>query len=297
MSATATDNASSPLHDYLVTGETLFVTAAVLAFVSDIALTFRSLVALNWIGLTLGTLFILGTLYFINWLYTGAKEARAPATIWAGLQILIAVTGVYLLLNKTFGWDYHLYKIGAWLPQALSVPSDLLGIFKAAAYGMFVYSITQRGPALFYLRHKGGEAVEVPSPTTPPEDVHPTGTVLPLTADQTQKANGLASTLQMAGFALMTAGFFGALVGGQRIATAPRFGWLALGEGIVLLVLGVIALAPVASVRNIKERGTDTAYIGDALAKLGGMVSKLVLLALALAALGVGGLILRLVKG
>jgi len=168
MSATATDNASSPLHDYLVTGETLFVTAAVLAFVSDIALTFRSLVALNWIGLTLGTLFILGTLYFINWLYTGAKEARAPATIWAGLQILIAVTGVYLLLNKTFGWDYHLYKIGAWLPQALSVPSDLLGIFKAAAYGMFVYSITQRGPALFYLRHKGGEAVEVPSPTTPP---------------------------------------------------------------------------------------------------------------------------------
>ena len=45
-----------------------------LAFVSDVALTFRSLVApnwLGWIGLTLGFVFILGTLYMISWLYTG----------------------------------------------------------------------------------------------------------------------------------------------------------------------------------------------------------------------------------
>lgn len=296
MSATATDNSSSPLHDYLVTGETLFVTGAVLAFVSDVALTFRSLVLPNWIGLGLGCVFIVGTLYFINWLYTGAKEARMPAAIWAGVQIAIALLGSWLLLNTTYRWDYHYYKLAEYLPQSLSVASPLLGLFKAAAYAMFLYLITQRGPALFFLRHKGGETVEAPSPTTPPEDVHPTGTVLPLTADQTTKAGALASTLQYAGFALMAAGFFEAVVGGQRIASNPRQGWLALAEGVILLVLGVIALTPVASVRNIQERGTDTAYIHDALAKLTGLISKQVLLTAALAAIAVGGIIIRAVK-
>lgn len=294
MSATATDNQSSPLHDYLVTGETLFVTGAVLAFLSDVILTFRSLVLPNWIGLGLGTLFALGTLYIINWLYTGAKEARMPAAIWAGLQIAIAVVGTLLLFNNSLRLDHRLYKIGAVLPQALSVSWEIGGLFKIVAYGLFLYLITQRNPALFFLRHRGGEAVEAPSPTTPPEDVHPTGTILPLTADQTAKAGILASTLQKAGFALMTAGFFEAIVGGQRIASAPRAGWLTLGEGVVLLVLGLIALTPVVSVRDIKERGTDTAYIHDALSKLGGLFSKQVFLTLALVALGIGGLIIRL---
>jgi len=297
MSATATDTPSTPLHDYLVTGETLFVTGAVLAFVSDIILTFRSLVLPNWIGLALGMAFILGTLFFINWLYSGAKQARLPAALWAGLQIAIALVGTILLLNLTYRWDYHFYKIGATLPPALSVSWVIGGIFKMVAYTIFLYLITQRGPALFFLRHRGGETVEAPSPTTPPEDVHPTGIVLPLTADQTGKADALGSTLQKAGFALMTAGFFEAVVGGQRIATTPRLGWLTLGEGVVLLVLGVIALAPVAAVRNIKERGTDTAYVNDALVKLGGLFSKQILLTLALVALGIGGLILRLAKG
>src|SRR5436190_5668811 len=167
MSATASDN--SAMHDYLVTGETLFVTGAVLAFVSDVALTFRSLVALHWLGLTLGFVFILGTMYIVNWLYTGKKEARTPAAIWAAVQIVVALIGTILLMNLDFRWDYRLYPAGRTVPQALSVQSYLLGAFKVASYGLLLYLVTQRGPALFFLRYKGGESVEVPSPTAPPE--------------------------------------------------------------------------------------------------------------------------------
>src|SRR6185295_7699405 len=172
------------------------VTGAALAFISDVALTFRSLVALHWLGLTLGFLFILGTMYVVNWLYTGKKEARTPAAIWAAVQIVVALIGTILLMNLDFRWDYRLYPAGRTVPQALSVQSYLLGAFKVASYGLLLYLVTQRGPALFFLRHKGGEAIEVPSPTAPPEDIHPTGTVLPLSADQTDKADALANTLQ-----------------------------------------------------------------------------------------------------
>lgn len=295
MSATASDNTA--LHDYLVTGETLFVTGAALAFISDVALTFRSLVALHWLGLTLGLLFILGTMYLVNWLYTGKKEARTPAAIWAAVQIVVALIGTILLMNLDFRWDYRLYPAGRVVPQALSVQSYLLGAFKVASYGLLLYLLTQRGPALFFLRHKGGEAVEVPSPTAPPEDVHPTGAALPLSADQIDKADVLASTLQNAGVALLTAGFFQAIVGGQRIASNPGMGWVTLGEGVVYLAIGLIAMGPISSVRNIKDRGTDSAYISDALGKLLGLFSKQMLLTLVLIALTIGGLVLQLKKG
>jgi hypothetical protein len=294
MSATASENPA--LHDHLVTGETLFVAGAVLAFLSDVALTFLSLVNLHWTGVVVGGVFILGTLYIINWLYTGKKEARTPAAIWAIVQIVIALVGTILLLNLAFRWDYRFYDLGATLPANLSIHSYVVGAFKVAAYGLFLYLVTQRGPALFFLRHRGGEAVEAPSPTAPPEDVHPTGTVLPLTAEQTDKANALANTLQCAGFALMAAGFFEAIVGGQRIASNPRVGWVTLGEGVIYLALGLLTLGPISSVRNIKDRGADTAYIGDALSKLGGLFNKQLVLTVALIALTIVSVI-RLAKG
>jgi hypothetical protein len=297
MSATASEDPA--LNDYLMTGETLFVAGAALAFVSDVALTFRSLVEPNWVGLAVGCAFIAGTLYLVNWLYTGKKEARTPAAIWAAVQIAIALIATILLMNLKFRWDYRLYPMGRSLPSVLSIPQEayLLGAFKAAAYGFFLYLLTQRGPALFFLRRKGGEAVEVPSPTAPPEDIHPTGTVVALSADQSGKADALANTLQNASIALMAAGFFQAIVGGQRIAANSPYGWMAFGEGVVYLTLGLLAMGPVTPVRNIKERGADTAYIADALGKLVGLFSKQIALTLALIALTVGALVLRLTKG
>ncbi len=298
MSATATDAPeNSALHDYLVSGETLFVTGAVLAFVSDVALTFRSLVALNWLGVAVGCAFIFGTLYLVNWLYTGKKEARIPAIIWASVQIVTALACTWLLANLVFRWHYPLYKIGNVLPQALAMQTYTLGLFKIAAYGLFLYVVSQKGPALFYLRHKGGEAVEVPSPTAPPEDIHPTGTTLALAADQTDRADATATILQYASCALMTAGFFQAILGGQRMAAMQPAGWVAFGEGVVLLVLGLLAASPVTALRNIKDRGPDTAYITEALAKLGALFGKQIILTLALIALTIGALVLRFVKG
>lgn len=293
MSATM-ENSSSPLDDYLVMGETVFVSGAILAFISEVALTFRSLVLPDWIGLGLGLVFIGVTLYMINWLYSGAREARTPAMAWAGLQIAIALVGSLLLLNNMFRLDYRFFGLGEVLPRTLSVATPWLGLFKAAAYGLFLYLITQRGPALFFLRHKGGEAVDVPSPTTPPEDVRPTGVVLALAPDQVAKADALAARLQSAGIALMITGFLEAVVGGQRIAATPRQGWLILGEGVVFLIMGLIALGPVTSIRNIRDRGADTAYVVDALAKLLALFQKQLLLTVALAALGITALVIRL---
>lgn len=294
----ATTEESSPLNDYLVTGETFFVAGAVLAFLSDVALTFRSLVTPNAVGVLVGCTFIVGTLYVINWLYSGQKEARMPAITWASLQILIALVATALMFNHEFHWNPKLDRVGDIVAPALSVPSPWLGLFKVFAYGVFLSLLVQRGPALFFLRHRGGEHVEAPSPTAPPEDIHPTGVTIPLTAEQQDKADLLASTMQNAAVALMAAGVFEAIVGCQRLAaySTRNWGWIGLAEGIVLFALGLVAMGPIVSVRDIKDRGTDTAYITDACANLRQMLFNQTILTLAIVGLTVAAMLLRLLK-
>ena len=225
-----------------------------------------------------------------------------PAVIWASVQIVIALVGTWLLANLAFHWDYRFYKVGSVLPQALSMQTYLLAMFKVAAYGLFLYAVAQKGPALFFLRHRGGETVEAPSPTVPPEDIHPTGSMLALPADQLDKTDFAATILQSTSYTFMVAGFFQTIVGGQRIASqagqipdiAARMqlaGWLAFGEGLVLLVLGLAAASPVSALRDIKQRGPE------AFSVLGALVGKLILLTFAALALVAGAIILRIVKG
>lgn len=297
MSATTSHDSATEnpaLHDHLVTGETLFITGAVIAFLSDIVLTFRALVLPNWIGLTIGSLMLVVTLYIVNWVYTGKKQARTAALIWSIVQIAVAVLCVGLLLNRELRLDYRFYPLAEVLPPALAVVTPLLGAFKIVAFGLFAYLVTQKGPALFFLRHRDGETLEPPSLATPPEDIKPTGVLLPLAAPQNEAAESLASTLQNAGCALMAAGFFLAIVGGQRIAATPRLGWITLGEGLILLVVGLLSMNPVTALRNISDRGSDTAYVTDALGKLAAISGKFILLALALVALTIAGIVLRM---
>src|SRR5262249_29130017 len=115
-----------------------------------------------------------------------------------------------------------------------------LGIFKAVAYGIFGYLICQKTPALFFLRHRGGETVEVPATANAAEEVAPSGVVMTLTAAEKDRISPLAQTLTWVGLVLLVAGFFQAVAAGTHLAAMStghysRFAaastWLHLAEG------------------------------------------------------------------
>ena len=282
MSTTTTPD-NSALKDHLVLGETLFLATGVLAFLTEFILTFRSLMLPNLVGTCVGACFMAGMVYVLNRLYTGDKQARQLALIWAGVQVGVAVIGVILLYrnNKTTA---HL----------LSVPADLVGIAKAAAYVAFGFVISQKTPALAFLRSRGGETVEAPTPTAPLEDIAKSGLAVPLAKDQLEQVGSLSSTLASAGIAFLLAGFFEAVVGGLRIPASAASGWLLLLEGAVLLMFGLTLLYPSRSVRNVAEQGADTNYLADAIEKLGCMSLYQIALGVAWAGLTIASILVKL---
>jgi hypothetical protein len=286
MATTPTD--PTALDNQRVLGETLFLSGAILSFLSEVILTFRSLVALNTIGTLLGVVFIVGTVVIIDRLYAGKTNARRPALAWIALQIVIAIVGIVLLSSHRA--DSH-----AWA-ERLSVSSIYFGAFKAAAYGLFGFLLTQTTPALFFLRQKAGEHVEVPTAAAPLEEVAPAGVSVPVAAADMPKVASLASMLQWAGSLMMIAGFFVAVASGLHVAgpQAARLpNYLHFAEGLVLLLLGLSLLVPARAVRNVAERGTDANFALDSIAKLASLSYKQVILAAALLAITVAILVLR----
>ena len=281
MSTTTTPD-NSALKDHLVLGETLFLATGVLAFLSEFVLTFRSLMLPNFVGVCVGACFMAGVIYVLNRLYTGDKQARQLALIWAGVQVGVAVVGVILLYRKST------------LANLLNVPADLGGIAKAAAYLAFGFVISQKTPALAFLRSRGGETVEAPTPTAPLEDIAKSGVAVPLAKDQLEQVGSLSSTLASAGVAFLLAGFFESVVGGLRIPVSATSGWLLLLEGAVLLLFGLTLLYPSRSVRNVAEQGADTNYLADAIEKLGCMSLYQIVLGLAWAGLTIANILVKL---
>ena len=269
---------STALDDQLVLGETQFVAGAALAFLSDVFCTFRSIMDGHLVGSLLGLGFVFGTVFFVHRLYTGRKDVRPPALGWITIQCLIALVGTALILNH--------HRRGMLWAGAVAVPSEYLGGFKALAYALFGYLICQKTPALFFLRHRGGEAVEVPTATTPLEEIAPAGVVMTVTPADKDRIAALAKTLSIVGFVLLAAGFLEAISAGVHLANlkpVPRGSaemaaptwlttvptWLHLVEGGVILLLGLTFLVPVRSVRNVAERGTDQNFLADSIDKLG----------------------------
>lgn len=287
MASTTTDNTA--LHGHLVSGETLFVAGAMLAFLSEVALAFRALMLPSAVGTIIDLVFIVGTLYLINWLYTGRREARQPALAWIGLQIVIALAGCIILFNSHAAWAR---RPAAWIHNVM--PSDWLALAKVAAYSFFGYLLCARTPALFFLRHRGGEHVELPTPSAPLEDVAPAGVAVPLAPPELATAGNLAGMLQGAGGAFIAAGVFEAAATAIRFPLNRALGWIELAEGIVLILLGLSFLVPVNSVRNVAERGADRNYVIDSIGKLAALYGQQIVLVLVYIGLTIGGLALRL---
>jgi hypothetical protein len=294
---------STPLDDHLVRGETLFVAGAALAFLSEVFCTFRSLMDDNLIGTGLGLAFVFGTVYFVCRLYTGRKDVRTPALGWMSVQCLVAVVGTALILAQS--------RRGIPWAHRVSVPSEYLGGFKAIAYGVFGYLICRKTPALFFLRHKGGESVEVPTATTSLEEVTPAGVVMTLAAADKDRVSALARTLQTVGFVLLAAGFFEAVASGVHLANlksgvvhaaaghhAPMWmqnlaTWLHLIEGGVIILLGLSFLTPARSVKNVAERSADQNYLADSIEKLGLLSMTQIILVGLILVLTIGGAVLQ----
>ena len=283
---------STALDDQLVRGETLFVAGAALAFLSEIFVTFRSMMDEHLVGSLFGLAFVFGTVFFVCRLYTGRKDVRAPALGWIGVQCLIALVGSALILNH--------HRRGIVWANTVAVPSEYLGAFKIVAYGIFGSLICMKNPALFFLRHRGGEAVEVPTATTPLEEITPAGIVMTVTPADKDRISALARTLTCVGFVLLAAGFFEAIAGGlhlanvkgvTRIAVVPI--WLHLIEGAVIILLGLTILMPVRSVRNVAERGTDQNFLADSIDKLGWLSMNQIILMLVILALTIASAVLQ----
>jgi hypothetical protein len=297
---TAALSGMTPLDDRLVLGETLFISGAALAFLSEVFCTFRSMMDGHLVGTLLGLAFVFGTVFFVCRLYTGRKDVRPPALGWIGVQCLVALVGTALILNH--------HRRGITWAGAVSVPSEYLGAFKAVAYALFGYLICQNTPALFFLRHRGGEAVEAPTATSPLEEVTPAGIVMTVTPADKDRISALAGTLSVVGFVLLAAGFFEAIASGLHLANLKAVSraadsvpgwmsvvptWLHLVEGAVILLLGLTFLMPVRSVRNVAERGTDQNFIADSLDKLAWLSMTQITLMLVILALTVGGAVLQ----
>jgi hypothetical protein len=276
----------------LVRGETWFVAGSALAFLSEVFCTFRSIMDGHFIGSLLGLAFVVGTVFFVCRLYTGRKDVRAPALGWIGIQCLIGLVGMGLILNH--------HRRGIEWAHTVAVPSEYLGGFKVVAYALYGYLISQKTPALFFLRHRGGEAVEAPTATTPLEEITPAGIVMTVTPADKGRISALARTLTCVGFVLLAAGFFEAIAGGlhlanvkgvTRIAAVPT--WLHLIEGAVILLLGLTFLMPVRSVRNVAERGTDQSFLADSIDKLRWLSMNQIILMLVILALTIASAVLQ----
>jgi hypothetical protein len=283
---------STALDDRLFYGETIFVAGAALAFLSEVFVTFRTMMDGNGIGSVLGLAFIVGTVFFIARLYSGRKDVRTPAIGWMTVQAVIALIGTILILNH--------HQRGMLWAERVAVPNEWLGVFKIVSYAVFGSLICMKTPALFFIRHRGGEAVELP---TALEDVGPSGVVLTVPAADKGQVSTLAKTLTTVGLVLLAAGFFEAVVGGLQLAHVqphtemPRWhhavtSWLHLIEGGLVLLLGLTFLLPVRSLRNVDENGTDRNFLADSLDKLGVMTLAQVVLVLLILVITIANIIL-----
>jgi hypothetical protein len=275
----------------------MFVAGAALAFLSEVFGTFRTMMDGNVVGSILGLAFVVGTVFFVHRLYTGRKDVRTPALGWVVVQCLIALIGTILILAR--------HRRGSIWAERVAVPSEYLGTFKFVAYGIFGYLITCRNPALFFLRHRGGEAVETPTAAAPIEEVAPSGIVMNLTPAEKDRIAPLARTLTWVGLVLLLAGFFAAVASGMHLAnlkpssTGTRMWlqalplWLHIVEGGAMLLLGVTFLMPARSVRNVVEQGADQNYLADSLEKLRVLSFAQVVLVSAILVLTIGNAIIQ----
>jgi hypothetical protein len=247
-------------------GEKLFVIGMALSFVTEVAYAVASVLEATWGGFFLGLIGAVFILYLANWLYTGSNTALKWMLGWAGLQVLLAIIA-WAIVAATPGRTNAATLLGygiSWVPFG-----------RLAAYAILGAILLSPSIRVFLFFKAGAEITAVVKEKA---ELAPSGTPLPLTAEQTQVVAGLANLLGWASLVLIVVGVLRAYFGWNLMTGDWIKGVPPLLEGIVMLLVGILLIGPAGAFDFLKTKGTDTTYLMKALEQLKSLYQRQLLL-------------------
>ncbi|MFO0970446.1 MAG: hypothetical protein U0793_33285 [Gemmataceae bacterium] len=229
----------------------------------------------------LGVIWSVGSSFFMlglaNRIYTGNRTAYTVTSVWSGFQVVLSLVILLVL---------------AFRPEAEHATAHLaLPVLWMAAVKLIGYSILS--VALFLTpRVKDFLDVQRGGELEPENPMAPTGVVVTFADDQKAVIASLGKLLSGAGVVLIVLGVLQGLVGLREfiaIANSERGAalqsltlWLFIRflPAIATLSIGVLMFKPASAAKLIQTQGADMSYIMNALFKLRGFFSCLVVLIL-----------------
>lgn len=267
--------------DRLEVGEKSFVIVVVLALATELLTTaFGLAIAFHWTGLLIGGLSAVLLVYLANWTYTGDRAGRKGLLAFAGLEAVLAMAALVSGLSGSGA-------TGA--AGVLGLPALGLSACKLAAYLILAATVAACGPVKDFLAFKRGEEPEL---TTAVPAVSPSGITVALTDQEVQSLGRLGTLMFAAGLILALVGVL-RLFGPSSDNTMVRL--VSLGEGIVLVALGLVLLGPASAVELFRREGTDVSYLMHVLGRLRALFLQQIVLGLVLALVLLAAVLVRLV--
>jgi len=283
-------------------GEKVFVAGFFVTFVAESLVALGSAIHFSWLAAVYGIICCVVVMYLGNWLYTADPKARHAASIWILLQI--AVTALALVAFAALPADSEWFNY-------LPLPGPWLALLKLAAYLYWAWALMVSPTVKDMLFVKaGGDPEKIVIPSAP--ELVPSGVVVPLTADQISQLGTLASYVRMVGFVFLLVGILAVALAVHNLpyVTAiprslrdPSFsdklvlmlnGWLPILEAVVLFALGSLLLSPAVALRDLKDKGTDLAYVMNAVVTLRDFICKQMIVTAVVMAIVVVNLIVKL---
>jgi hypothetical protein len=260
-------------------GKKLYVTAFMVVLWADMVLTIvRNGLHFAVGSVVIGILAIPVLLYLANWLHSGNRTARTATLGFIAVQLLLAILGLKLLpalntLNEQVG------------PYCATI-----AVIRLLLYGGWGAMLLYSPRVQEFLAHQRGEAQE-PEKTKEDLTITPTGTAVPLSAEQLEGIGALGSLIQIAAFVAIVAGLL-------QLVSASKGGMTGLFqaiEGAVMLVLGVFLLSPATGLRKLGMPGADMAYLTNALGALAMFFKRQLVLALIVALILIAGIVVAVI--
>ena len=260
-------------------GEMLFVFGVIIALATQLLGSAIGLVlGFAWTGLLLAIVSPILLLVFVNNTYTGKRSAWMLLLLLVVIEVAIAGAALATHLRS---------PMAPGLAIALGLPVAALAACKLTAYLILGCLLLGFAPIGDLLASKRGDTIAVSSAPK----LSPSGVTVPLAAPEMQALDQLGSLLRSAGCVLAVVGVLRllGLLWGDGVSIL-----LAVGEGVVLLLLGLFMQTPACAVKRVQRDGPDVTFLTHALQSLHSLFLVKLVLGLVLVLVLVGGLILRL---
>jgi hypothetical protein len=232
--------------------------------------------AFAWSSTILGIVSTLAILYLGNWLWTGDRTALTVTRIWALLQLALVVVLMVILLG-----DVH---TGSSLPRNLNISTAWEGWLKLAAYIGLVVALFVPGVVLDFIASHRGEPT-APVAANAADKILPTGEPVNLAVEHVNALEGLSRAMKTVTGVLIVVGVFEVLAGLLTYGKTPIGSWLSVAEGVALVVLGALLLAPLHGLQSLLSAAPrNTGHVLTFLTQLSMTFTGYVVVFLALAA-------------